>query len=98
MPTDDDLVPNPKYQDLQAALAAVREHVQVLETALDRACAQFGGEPVWVGPAARAFGAELDGRRARMKSAVRHVLAELEAELRTTPARVPRSAAAAMSG
>ncbi|MEU8172633.1 hypothetical protein AB0C14_07140 [Microbispora hainanensis] len=96
MPTDDDLVPNPKYDDLRAALEAVREHVHVLETALDRACARFGGEPVWVGPAARAFAAELDGRRARMRSTVQHVIAELEAELRATPARVSRSAA--MSG
>jgi len=96
VPTDDDLVPNPKYDDLRAALETVREHVHVLETALDRACAQFGGEPVWVGPAARAFAAELDGRRARMRSAVQHVIAELEAELRATPAKVSRSAA--MSG
>ncbi|WP_182906601.1 hypothetical protein [Microbispora sp. H13382] len=74
----------------------VREHVHVLETALDRACAQFGGEPVWVGPAARAFAEELNGRRARLKSAVQHVIAELEAKLRATPAKVSRSAA--MSG
>ncbi|MEU8273892.1 hypothetical protein ACFYOK_24280 [Microbispora bryophytorum] len=93
VPTDDDLVPNPKYDDLRAALETVREHVHVLETALDRACAQFGGEPVWVGPVARSFAEELNGRRARMKSAVHHVIAELEAELRTTPAKVSRSAA-----
>ncbi|MEV7803493.1 hypothetical protein AB0O28_11155 [Microbispora sp. NPDC088329] len=98
MPTDDDLVPNPKHDDLRAALETVREHVHVLESALDRACAQFGGEPVWVGPAARAFAEELNGRRARLRSTVQHVMAELEAELRVTPATVPRSTAAAMSG
>lgn len=98
MPIDDDLVPNPRHQDLDAALAAVRAHVRVLETALDPACAQFGGHAVWVGPTARAFGEELNGRRARMKTAVQHILAELEAELRSTPSKVSRAAAAAMSG
>ncbi|MBP2705692.1 hypothetical protein JOL79_17905 [Microbispora sp. RL4-1S] len=95
MATDDDLVPNPRYQDLETALAAVREHLNVLETALDTACAQFGREAVWVGPAARDFGAELQGRRARIRSAVQQLLTELEGELRTTPSRVSRSSAAA---
>jgi hypothetical protein len=94
--TDNDLVPNPRYQDLETALATIREHVRVMETALDAACAQFGGEAVWVGPAARAFGEELRGRRARIKSAAQHVLDELEAELRSTPTRVSRTAAAGM--
>ncbi|MEW9530362.1 hypothetical protein [Microbispora sp. NPDC049125] len=98
MPTDDDMVPNPRYRDLEAAITAVREHIHVLETALDPACAQFGGEAVWVGPAARAFGEELNGNRGRMKTAVQHVLAELEAELRTTPSRVSRSVASAAGG
>jgi hypothetical protein len=98
LPFDDDLVPNPKYRDLETALAAVRAHVHVLETALDRACARFGGQAVWVGPTARAFGEELNGRRSRMRTAVQHVLAELEAELRSTPRTVSRAAASTMSG
>ncbi|ETK32497.1 hypothetical protein [Microbispora sp. ATCC PTA-5024] len=98
MATHDDLVPNPRHRELEAALAAVREHLHVLETALDAACAQFGGEAVWVGPAARAFGDELQGRRARLRAAARQVLSELEAELRTTPSHVPRTAAAATTG
>ncbi|MEV6980485.1 hypothetical protein AB0M95_04390 [Sphaerisporangium sp. NPDC051017] len=98
MPIDDDLVPNPRHQDLEAALATVRAHAHVLETVLDPACAQFGGQAVWVGPTARAFGEELNGRRARMKTAVQHVVAELEAELRSTPNKVSRAVAAGMSG
>ncbi|MEZ0072583.1 hypothetical protein [Planotetraspora sp. GP83] len=98
MSVNDDLVPNPRYRDLETALAAVRAHIHVLETALDPACAQFGGQAVWVGPTARAFGEELNGRRARMKMAAQHVLAELEAELRATPTKVSRTAASAMSG
>ncbi|MET8143365.1 hypothetical protein ABZU32_23945 [Sphaerisporangium sp. NPDC005288] len=58
----------------------------------------FGGHAVWVGPTARAFGEELNGRRARLKTAVHHILAELEAELRSTPSKVSRSTAASMSG
>ncbi|WP_214412920.1 hypothetical protein [Sphaerisporangium fuscum] len=95
MPVDDDLVPNPRHRDLEIALATVREHAHVLETALDPACAHFGGQAVWVGPTARAFGEELNGRRARIKTAVQHVLAELEAELRSTPRKVSRATAAA---
>ncbi|MFC4531748.1 hypothetical protein [Sphaerisporangium dianthi] len=98
MPIDDDLVPNPRHRDLEAALDVVRAHVQVLERVLDPACATFGGQAVWVGPTARAFGEELNGRRARIKTAAQHVLAELEEELRTTPSRVSRTAAGSMSG
>ncbi|GII54599.1 hypothetical protein Pth03_29880 [Planotetraspora thailandica] len=98
MPIDDDLVPNPRYQDLQTALTAVREHLHVLETALDQACATFAGNPVWVGPTARAFGEELHERRARIRTTAHRVLAELEAELRATPRTVAKSAAAAMGG
>ncbi|MFC4590351.1 hypothetical protein [Sphaerisporangium corydalis] len=98
MPIDDDLVPNPRHRDLEAALAAVRAHVRVLETALDRACAQFGGQAVWVGPTARAFGEELNGRRSRIKTAAEHVLAELEAELRSTPSKISRATAASLGG
>ncbi|MEV7966847.1 hypothetical protein AB0O34_12815 [Sphaerisporangium sp. NPDC088356] len=98
MPLDDDLVPNPKYRDLETALAAVRAHIHVLETALDPVCAQFGGQAVWVGPTARAFGEELNGRRARIRTAAQHVLAELEAELRATPTKISRAAASSMSG
>ncbi|GGK71780.1 hypothetical protein Sme01_08920 [Sphaerisporangium melleum] len=98
MPIDDDLVPNPRHQDLEAALAAVRAHVQALETVLDPACAKFGGQAVWVGPTARVFGEEMNGRRARIKTAVHHVLAELEAELRSTPTQISRVAATTVAG
>jgi hypothetical protein len=94
----DDLVPNPRYRDLETALATVRAHIHMLETSLDRACTQFGGKAIWVGPTARAFGAELNGRRARVKVAVQHVVAELEAELRATPKQVPRAAVSAVIG
>ncbi|WP_405086066.1 hypothetical protein [Microbispora sp. NBC_01389] len=97
MPTDDDLVPNPEYHDLQAALATVREHARVLETSLDQVCALFGGHPVWVGSTARAFGEELNGRRLRMKATIQHLVAELEAELRATPAKISRGAFSSQS-
>jgi hypothetical protein len=98
LPIDDDLVPNPRHRDLETALAAVRAHVHVLETALDTACAQFGGQAIWVGPTARAFGEELNGRRSRIKTAAQHVLAELEAELRSTPSKVSRATASSLGG
>ncbi|MGI5486979.1 hypothetical protein [Microtetraspora malaysiensis] len=92
MPSED-LMPNPRHQELRAALVAVREHAAMLEAALDRPCAEFGNDPVWVGPTARAFGAELNGRRSRVQTAIQHMLAELEAELRATPAQIPRRSA-----
>ncbi|GAA4202341.1 hypothetical protein [Microbispora amethystogenes] len=82
---------NPEYRDLQTVLALVREHAGVLETSLDQVCALFGGHPVWVGSTARAFGEELNGRRLRMKATIQHLVAELEAELRATPARISRA-------
>lgn len=93
MSVDDDLVSNPRHRDLEVALAAVRTRLKILETSLDTACTQFGSQAVWVGPTARAFGEELTGRRRRIKTAVQHVLAELEAELRATPSKVSRAAA-----
>jgi hypothetical protein len=93
MAIQDDLVPNPRHAELQLAIAKVRERAHVVETALDPACALFGGQAVWVGPTARGFGQELTGRRARLKTAIQHVVAELEAELRGTPARVSPAAA-----
>ncbi|KAA9380582.1 hypothetical protein F5972_05480 [Microbispora cellulosiformans] len=71
-------------------LALVREHAGIMETSLDQVCALFGGHRVWVGSTARAFGEELNGRR-RMKATIQHLVAELEAELRATPARISRA-------
>ncbi|WP_203987891.1 hypothetical protein [Sphaerisporangium rufum] len=64
---------------------------------LDPPCARFGSNNVWVGPKARMFGDELNGRRNRIKSAVQHVIAELEAELRSTPNKVSRAMASGMA-
>ena len=94
MAIQDDLVPNPQYQELQRALAEARERARAVETALDPGCALFGGQAVWVGPAARRFGQDLNGRRLRLRSAIQQVIAELEAELRATPAKVSPAVAA----
>lgn len=98
MPIDDDLVPNPKYAELEATLAVIRSHAQVLEALLDPVCSRFGSQAIWVGPTARAFEQELSGRRTRIKAAARRVVEELEAELRSTPSEVSRAAASALSG
>jgi hypothetical protein len=98
LPTDDDLVPNPRHGELEAALAAVRTHAQALATVLDPVCTQFGSQAIWVGPTARAFEQELNGRKTRIKTAVQHVIDELEAELHSTPSKVPRTTASAMTG
>jgi hypothetical protein len=92
MAIQDDLVPNPKYAELQQAVAMARERARAVETALDSGCALFGGQAVWVGPTARGFAQELNGRRARVRTAIQHVIAELEAELHGTPARVSPTA------
>ncbi|GAA1273287.1 hypothetical protein GCM10009677_28050 [Sphaerisporangium rubeum] len=98
MPIDDDLVPNPKYTELEATLAIIRSHVQVLETVLDPVCSQFGSQAIWVGPTARTFEQELSGRNARIKTVARRVVEELEAELRSTPSEVSRATASALIG
>ncbi|GAA2863357.1 hypothetical protein GCM10010517_22390 [Streptosporangium fragile] len=89
----DGMVPNPRREELQRALAQVRAHAARLETALDPAHASFTGKAVWVGPAARTFAEELTGRRNRLRTLVRRIVEELEAELRATPEKVDRSTA-----
>ncbi|MGW0060883.1 hypothetical protein ACWDTT_13275 [Streptosporangium sandarakinum] len=92
-PQAGDLVPNPRRQVLEQALAEVRARVAILEAALDPAHGQFTGQPVWVGPTARRFAEDLTARRVRLRQAARALLEALEDELRSVPEKVPPSAA-----
>lgn len=78
--------PNPRRQELERALAEIRERAAALETALDAPHRQFTGQPVWVGPVARRFAADLTERRKRLRAVANAVIAELEEELRSLPA------------
>ncbi|MFB9718743.1 hypothetical protein [Planobispora longispora] len=69
-------------------------HAAQLEAALDPAHAAFTGRAVWTGPAAREFGEELTGRRARLRVLTQRIVEELENELRAAPERVARSSSA----
>ncbi|SNS36026.1 hypothetical protein SAMN05216276_100870 [Streptosporangium subroseum] len=91
VPGPKDMVANPRREELQRALTQVRAHAARLETALDPAHASFTGKAVWVGPTARAFTAELAGRRSRLRTLVQRIVEELEAEVRAIPEKVDRS-------
>ncbi|GLW08433.1 hypothetical protein Misp01_35630 [Microtetraspora sp. NBRC 13810] len=93
MPVEPALVPNPRRQALQQTLAAVRRHVAQLEAALDQPFGQFTGRAVWVGPAARRFGDDLDAYRRRLRNQARRVLSDLEEEVARTPEKVSPSVA-----
>lgn len=92
-PHTGDLVPNPRRQVLEQALAEVRARVAVLEAALDPAHGQFTGQAVWVGPKARHFAEDLTARRVRLRQAAQTLVDALEEELRSTPAKVSSSSA-----
>ncbi|MBT2235566.1 hypothetical protein [Nonomuraea sp. NEAU-A123] len=81
-------VPNPRHAELQRLIAQARAHVDRLETALDPACNQFGGQAIWVGRTAQGFARELTGHRARVRAVARAVLETLEEEMRRTPSEV----------
>lgn len=83
------LVPNPRYEELERALAAVRARGQRLQAALDPPFDLFTGQAVWVGPAARAFRDGLVHHRSLLKRIVDDVIAQLEAELGSTKREVP---------
>ncbi|WP_157570351.1 hypothetical protein ACQP1V_35565 [Microtetraspora malaysiensis] len=87
----DDMVPNPRKQELLRALEKVRMHARQLEAALDPPHATFTGKTVWVGPQARAFADELTQRRARLRSLIQRIVSDLEAEFMATPEKVRRS-------
>ncbi|MCC5578659.1 hypothetical protein IMZ11_23820 [Microtetraspora sp. AC03309] len=90
----DDMVPNPRKQELLRALEKVRMHARQLEAALDPPHATFTGKAVWVGPQARAFADELTQRRARLRSLIQRIVSDLEAEFMAAPEHVRRSPAA----
>ncbi|GHH70028.1 hypothetical protein GCM10017673_21260 [Streptosporangium violaceochromogenes] len=92
-PHTGDLVPNPRRQMVEQALAEIRARVAVLEAALDPAHGQFTGQAVWVGPKARRFAEDLTARRVRLRQAARALLDTLEEELHSLPAKVPPSSA-----
>ncbi|MGV9775474.1 hypothetical protein [Streptosporangium sp. NPDC003464] len=85
---------NPRREELLRALTRIRLHAAQLETALDPAHASFTGKAVWVGPTARAFAEELTGRRNRLRTLVRRIVEDLEAELLATPEKVDRASTA----
>jgi site-specific recombinase XerC len=87
------LVPNPRYQALQQTLARVRQQAAELEAALDPPFRQFTGQAVWVGQTARQFADELSSYRRRLKIQADKVIANLEAEIRATPQKVPPAVA-----
>ncbi len=85
------LVPNPRYEELERALATVRARGQTLQAALDPAFDLFTRQAVWVGPTARVFRDGLVHHRSLLKRIVDDVIAQLEAELGNTKREVPPS-------
>jgi hypothetical protein len=91
-PRPDGLVPNPRHEALEQALAEVKARVAILEAALDPPHGQFTGQAVWVGPTARRFAEDLTARRVRLRKAAQALVTALESELQGVPAQVSPAA------
>jgi hypothetical protein len=83
------LVSNPWYSGLQQLRLRLVQGAGEISSALDDAAARMGGGTTWTGPAASNFAADVDGRKRRLRNLTQQLIDAVDAELRTTPERVP---------
>jgi hypothetical protein len=90
------LVSNPWYSGLQNLRQRLVLQAGEISSALDDAAARMGGGATWTGPAANRFAAEVAGRKRRLGVLTQQLVDAVDAQLRTTPERVPLSEAKLM--
>ncbi|MQY02434.1 hypothetical protein [Actinomadura macrotermitis] len=82
--------PNPAYQQLYQAYADAYGGIDRLRRALDPAVKTLGGTDAWLGPEARAWGAQLEEQRGDLRKAADQILWDIYARLSATQRTVPR--------
>ncbi|MFI0445811.1 hypothetical protein [Actinomadura sp. 6N118] len=91
--TTPDMVPNPKYQELERLLRSLRQDAEYAERALDKPIRRMASRQVWVSGkrgAADAFERELIDQRHRLRASLRRLIQATEDALQRTPKEVTR--------
>lgn len=82
------LVPNPMHQALSKLYAQLQQDADTMKNALRPANQQMSAKGTWVGPAADAWGSQLNGYAGDSVTQVNAMLSEVESALSAEPAQV----------
>ena len=87
-PNGTTLVPNPMHQALSKLYAQLQQDADTMKNALKPANQQMSAKGTWVGPAADAWGSQLNGYASDSVTQVNAMLSEVESALSAEPAQV----------
>ena len=87
-PNGTTLVPNPMHQVLSTLYAQLQRDADTMKNALKPANQQMSAKGTWVGPAADAWGSQLNGYAGDCATQVNAMLSEVESALSAEPAQV----------
>ena len=87
-PSGTTLVPNPMHQALSRLYSQLQRDADTMKNALKPANQQMSAKGTWLGPAADAWGGQLDGYATDCATQVNAMLAEVESALSAEPAQV----------
>ena len=87
-PNGTTLVPNPMHQALSTLYAQLQRDADTMKNALKPANQQMSASGTWVGPAAAAWGSQLNGYASDCATQVNAMLSEVESALSAEPAQV----------
>jgi len=82
------MVPNPMHQALSKLYARLQQDADTMKNALKPANQQMSAKGTWVGPAADAWGSQLNGYASDSVTQVNAMLSEVESALSAEPAQV----------
>lgn len=82
------LVPNPMYRALSTLYSQLQRDADTMKNALKPANQQMSAKGTWVGPAADAWGSQLNGYASDSATQVNAMLSEVESALSAEPAQV----------
>ena len=83
-----DLVPNPMHQALSKLYTQLQQDADTMKNALKPANQQMSAKGTWLGPAADAWGSQLNGYASDSVTQVNAMLSEVESALSAEPAQV----------
>lgn len=83
-----DLVPNPMHQALSKLYTQLQQDADTMKNALKPANQQMSAKGTWLGPAADAWGSQLNGYASDCVTQVNAMLSEVESALSAEPAQV----------
>jgi hypothetical protein len=81
-------VPNPMHQALSTLYSQLQRDADTMKNAFQPADQQMSAKATWVGPAADAWGSQLNGYASDCATQVNAMLSEVESALSAEPAQV----------